>query len=64
MQVQFESLKDVLNRAAEGHARTVESIYQTLDRLEQIVDSKFGDHDSILDQHNQRISTLEKNRII
>jgi hypothetical protein len=60
MQADHESVRDVLNGAAQGHARTLASIHQTLDRLEKIVDSKFGDHDSILDQHNQRISTLEK----
>jgi hypothetical protein len=38
MQADFESMKDVLNRAAAGHARTVASIHQTLDRLEKIVD--------------------------
>jgi ABC-type transporter Mla subunit MlaD len=62
LQVQSESIKHVLNHAAEGHATTVESIHQTLDRLEKLVD-RLGEHDSILNQHNQRISTLEKNRI-
>lgn len=60
---QIHDMKDVLDRAAEGHAKTVESIHQTLNRLEKIVESTFGDDDSVLDQHNQRISTFEKNRI-
>lgn len=60
--IHAEEMKAEVKLAAEGHARTVESIYHTLDRLEKIVDSKFGDHDSTLDRHNERISALEKKR--
>ncbi len=36
--IHAEEMKAELKLAAEGHARTVASIHQTLDRLEKIVD--------------------------
>ena len=59
MQVHFERMEDLVKRAAEGYGGTLESIDRRLDRLETKWDTKIGDHDSILDNHNKRITTLE-----
>jgi hypothetical protein len=59
MQVHFERMEDQVKRAADGYGGVLESIDRRLDRLETKWDTKIGDHDSILDNHNKRITTLE-----
>jgi septation ring formation regulator EzrA len=59
MQVHFERMEDQVKRAADGYGEVLESIDRRLDRLETKWDTKIGDHDSILDNHNKRITTLE-----
>lgn len=58
-QVHFKRMEDLVKRAAEGYGGTLESIDRRLDRLQSKWDTKIGDHDSILDNHNKRITTFE-----
>ena len=60
LQVHYERTSDLVKRAAEGYAATVESIDRRLDRLEKKVDHGFRDHARILKNHERRISALEQ----
>ena len=54
-----EDLKDDVKKAAEGYDGTLQAINRQLRDLNEKVDTKFGDHDLILSNHNERITRLE-----
>lgn len=57
-----EEMKAQVTRAAEGYGATLQSLDRRLDRLERDWTARFGDHESLLRNHEQRISGLEKSR--
>ena len=59
-QLNQEELKERITMAAEGYAGTLESIRRALDELNSKVDTKFADHGSVLANHHQRITALER----
>ena len=62
MQIHFERMEGLVKVAAEGYGATLGSIDRRLTRLEKKWDTKISDHDQILGNHNQRISSLEQKR--
>ena len=59
-QLNQEELKERITMAAEGYAGTLEFIKRQLDELNSKVDTKFADHGSVLADHHQRITALER----
>lgn len=57
-----EALKQDVIAAAEGYGANLERIERELVALNKKMDTKFGDHDLVLKNHNERISTLEARR--
>ena len=62
MQIHFEQMEGLVKRAAEGYGATLGSIDRRLKRLEKKWDTKITDHDRVLANHNERISSLEHKR--
>jgi len=60
MQMHFENLETNVTLAAEGYGVTLKKIEGELVDLNKKVDTRLGDHDLVLANHNQRITTLEK----
>ena len=56
----MEELKTQVKAAADGYGGTLEGIQRELKDLNEKFDTKFGDHDLVLADHNQRIVKLEK----
>jgi len=54
-----EDLKDDVKRAAEGYDSTLKAINRQLSELNKKVDTRIGDHDLILSNHNERITRIE-----
>jgi DNA anti-recombination protein RmuC len=54
-----EGLRDDVKKVAEGYGATLDQINRELADLNEKFDTKFGDHDLILSNHNQRITRLE-----
>jgi len=62
MKMHFESLDSKVTLAAEGYSATLQTIERELVDLNKKFDTKFGDHDLVLADHNRRITELEKPR--
>ena len=62
MTVHFERMEGLVKMAAEGYGATLGSIDRRLKRLEKKIDTKVSDHDHVLANHNERISSLEQKR--
>ena len=62
LNVHFERTFDLVKRTAEGYGATLESLDRRLDRLERNWTARFGDHESLLRNHEQRITGLEQSR--
>jgi 5-formaminoimidazole-4-carboxamide-1-beta-D-ribofuranosyl 5'-monophosphate synthetase len=60
MKMHFENLEEKVKLAGDGYVGTLEGIERELSELNKKVDTKFGDHDLVLVDHNQRIVKLEK----
>lgn len=58
----MEELRTELKKVADGYGATLESIERELAALNKTVDTKFGDRDLVLADHNRRIARLEKRR--
>jgi len=54
-----EDLKHDVKIAAEGYGATLDGIKRELEHLNKQVDTRFGDHDRVLHNHNERITKLE-----
>jgi len=59
MQMHFESMEDLVKATADGYAMNLDRIERKVDELNAKFDTKFDDHDRILANHNERITTLE-----
>jgi hypothetical protein len=59
MKMHFENLESNVTLAAEGYGATLDGIKQELENLNKNVDTRFGDHDRVLHNHNERITKLE-----
>ena len=62
MTVHFERMEGLVKLASEGYGATLGSIDRRLQRLETKWDTKISDHDRVLANHNERISSLERKR--
>jgi hypothetical protein len=60
MQMHFENLEKTVTLAAEGYGATLQQIERGLGKLGETLETKFGDHDSVLKDHSRRIIELEK----
>lgn len=60
MKMHFENLEGQVKLAAEGYGATPDGIERRLTEINTKFDTKFGDHDRILADHNTRITTVEK----
>lgn len=60
MQMHFESMEQLVTVSAEGYGANLDRIERELKELNRKVDTRFGDHDRILTNHNDRITTLEQ----
>jgi hypothetical protein len=58
-QIHKEELRDDVKKAAEGYDATLKKIDEELAALNKKVDTKFGDHDLVLANHNKRLTKLE-----
>jgi septation ring formation regulator EzrA len=54
--INMEELKAEVKLGAEGYGATLQKIERELVDLNKKVDTKFGDHDFVLADHNTRIS--------
>jgi arginyl-tRNA synthetase len=59
MRMHFENLESQVKLAAEGYGATLEGIERRLTEINTKFDTKFGEHDRVLADHNGRITTLE-----
>lgn len=59
-QVNMEALRTEVKVAAEGYGAILGGIERELTDLNTKVDTKFGDHDLVLANHNTRITKLEQ----
>lgn len=59
-QVQVEQFGDLVQRAAEGYGATLEHINRRLGEIHESVTRRLDDHDIALENHAQRITTLEQ----
>lgn len=59
MGIMLGHFKETVRNAAEGYGATLERIERDLREMNQRFDVKFGDHDGVLTNHNQRITALE-----
>lgn len=57
-----EGLRQDVLSAAEGYGANLDRIERELAALNRKVDTKFGDHDLVLADHNRRIVKLERVR--
>jgi len=60
MKMHFENLEGVVKGAAEGYGGNLDRIERELNALNKKFDTKFGDHDRVLDNHNERLVKLER----
>ena len=58
--VNMEELKSEVKLAAEGYGATLEGIERQLSDLNTKFDTKCGNHDLVLTNHNTRITKLEQ----
>lgn len=58
--INMEELKTEVKLAAEGYGARLEHIERELEDLNKKVDTRFGDHDLVLSNHNKRVTTLEE----
>ena len=61
-QVYRDELKEEVRNAAEAYGGVLAGINRELVELNKKVDTRFGDHDLIFANHNERIAYLEKPR--
>ena len=59
MQMHFENLEGLVKVTAEGYGASLERIERDLGKLNSKFDTKFGDHDRVLADHNERITKPE-----
>jgi uncharacterized protein Yka (UPF0111/DUF47 family) len=59
MKMHFENLEEKVTLAAEGYGATLDGINRELSELNEKVDTRLGDHDRVLHNHNGRITKLE-----
>jgi malonyl CoA-acyl carrier protein transacylase len=57
-----EAVKEVARLAAEGYVASLDAIDRRLATIETKLTIRVDDHDSILENHNERISSLERKR--
>jgi len=60
--VGVEAAKEVVKLAAEGYLASLDSIDRRLETIVKTMTTRLDDHDGILDNHNDRIKTLERKR--
>ena len=58
--INIEEVKQEVRLLGDGYVATLEGIERQLSDLNKKVDTKFGDHELVLDNHNTRISQLER----
>ena len=61
-QVYNDELKQEVKLAAGGYGATLDGIKRELADLNKQIDTRLGDHDLVLGNHNERITTLAKRR--
>ena len=59
-QVYMEELRSTVKLAAEGYGATLDRIDRQLAELNAKVDTKFGDHERVLQDHASLIKALER----
>lgn len=62
MQMHFENLGELVKVSAEGYGANLGKIERELADLNRKMDTKLGDHDSVLVNHSTRITTLEQSK--
>ena len=60
--IHTEEMKSAVKLLAEGYGASLDAIDRRLDNLERGWTARFGDHESLLRNHEQRITGLEQNR--
>jgi phage-related minor tail protein len=60
--INAEAVKEVAKLPAEGYTATLDGINRKLDDIKHAATNRLDDHDGVLDNHNQRIKTLEQLR--
>lgn len=60
MKMHFEEMQGQVRLAAEGYGMNLDRIERELKALNAKMDTKFGDHEQVLINHNERISALER----
>ena len=61
-QINAEAVRETARAIADGYGGTLEAIERRLDRFEQTVTNSLTDHDRILEDHQGRITRLERPR--
>ena len=59
LRMHFEGVDDLIRTAAEGYGMNLDRIERELAALNNKMDTKLGDHDRVLANHNDRITSLE-----
>jgi hypothetical protein len=60
LKIHFENMEDLLKATADGYGMNLDRIERKVDELNTKFDTKLADHDRVFANHNDRITTLEK----